>query len=160
MEKLNDRQFWAQLRNRIARRTGRQDAEDLLHSAFLKLERYKAEHVVHNTTAFLLRTAVNLAIDRNRHNAFVVSQPVETVGADFVDPAPLQDEANRARERLERVRQGLDRLPVRTRDIFLMHRLDGLKYREIAERMGISQSAVEKQIAKAALFLAEWTEGW
>jgi RNA polymerase sigma-70 factor (ECF subfamily) len=41
-----------------------------------------------------------------------------------------------------------------------MHRLDGLKYRVIAERMGLSQSAVEKHIAKAALFLTEWVEGW
>ncbi len=38
-----------------------------------------------------------------------------------------------------------------------MHRLDDMKYREIAERLGISQSAVEKHIAKAALFLTEWT---
>ena len=65
-----------------------------------------------------------------------------------------------ARVRLERVREGLSRLTPRTREIFLMHRLDEMKYREIAERLGISQSAVEKHIAKAALFLAEWAEGW
>jgi RNA polymerase sigma-70 factor (ECF subfamily) len=41
-----------------------------------------------------------------------------------------------------------------------MHRLENLKYREIAQRLGISQSAVEKHIARAALFLTEWTEGW
>jgi len=38
-----------------------------------------------------------------------------------------------------------------------MHRLDNLKYHEIASRLGISQSAVEKHIAKAVLFLTEWT---
>ena len=41
-----------------------------------------------------------------------------------------------------------------------MHRIDGLKYREIAERLGITVSAVEKHVAKAALFLACWVEGW
>ena len=65
-----------------------------------------------------------------------------------------------ARVRLERVREGISRLTPRTREVFLMHRLDDMKYREIAERLGISQSAVEKHIAKAALFLTEWTEGW
>jgi RNA polymerase sigma-70 factor (ECF subfamily) len=35
-----------------------------------------------------------------------------------------------------------------------MHRLDGRKYREIAVMLGISQSAVEKHIAKASLLLA------
>lgn len=41
-----------------------------------------------------------------------------------------------------------------------MHRIEEMKYREIAQALGISQSAVEKHIARAALFLAEWTEGW
>ena len=74
--------------------------------------------------------------------------------------SPLQDEVLAARARLERVSQGLNRLTPRTREIFLMHRLENLKYREIAQRLGISQSAVEKHIARAALFLTEWTEGW
>jgi DNA-directed RNA polymerase specialized sigma24 family protein len=65
-----------------------------------------------------------------------------------------------ARERLERVRQGLKVLNARTREMFLMHRLDGRRHREIAASFGISCSAVEKHIDKAASFLAAWTEGW
>ena len=41
-----------------------------------------------------------------------------------------------------------------------MHRLDGLKYLEIAQRLSISVSAVEKHIARAMQFLAEWTQGY
>lgn len=41
-----------------------------------------------------------------------------------------------------------------------MHRLDQLTYTEIAGRVGISVSAVEKHIAKAASFLTKWIEGW
>lgn len=52
----------------------------------------------------------------------------------------------------------LEQLPERTRTIFLLHRIEGRKYREIAETIGISQSAVEKHIARAALFLAERME--
>jgi DNA-binding NarL/FixJ family response regulator len=47
----------------------------------------------------------------------------------------------------------------RTREVFLMHRIEGLRCREIASRLGISQRSVEKHIARAALFLAEWTGG-
>jgi RNA polymerase sigma-70 factor (ECF subfamily) len=39
-----------------------------------------------------------------------------------------------------------------------MHRIEGLKYREIAARFGITVSAVEKHVAKAALSLAECME--
>jgi len=41
-----------------------------------------------------------------------------------------------------------------------MHRIDGLKYREVAARFGITVSALEKHVAKAALLLTKWTEAW
>jgi RNA polymerase sigma factor (sigma-70 family) len=64
-----------------------------------------------------------------------------------------------ARERLQKVLAALESLGPRTREIFLLHRLDGLKYREIASQLGITVSAVEKHIAKASLFLVNWVEG-
>ena len=84
----------------------------------------------------------------------------EDRAADIASDAPLQDEVITARARLERVKEGLAKLTPRTREVFLMHRIEEMKYREIAQALGISQSAVEKHIARAALFLAEWTEGW
>ena len=65
-----------------------------------------------------------------------------------------------ARHRLERLRQGVEHLRPRTRQILLMHRLEGLKYREIATVLGISQSAVEKHIAQAMESLTDWMEDW
>ncbi|MEO8301111.1 MAG: sigma-70 family RNA polymerase sigma factor [Rhizomicrobium sp.] len=141
-----------------SRARGRSDPEELLHAAYLRLMRYRAEHVVENVAAFLVRTAVNIGVDNYRHERFIADVSPEDSGAR--ENSPLQDEVLAARVRLQRVREGLSRLTPRTREVFLMHRLDGLKYREIADRLGISQSAVEKHIAKAALFLTEWTEGW
>lgn len=155
-----DRAYWARLLKRITRHTrGSADAEDLLHSAYLRLERYRNDHAVENPSAFLVRTAVNIAVDTHRHEKFWDIGIPGRLG-ERADDAPLQDEVIAARERLVRVKEGLDRLPRRTRDIFLMHRLEGLKYREIAVHFGISQSAVEKHIARAMLFLTEWTQDW
>jgi len=157
----SDRGFWAALLKRVRRATrGRQDAEDLLHAAYVRLERYRATNKVENPAAFLVRAAVNIGVDKHRHERHVVDEPVGVGALDFADPKRLPDEVLAARERLRRVTHGLAQLPPRTREVFLMHRLDGLRYREIADRLGISQSAVEKHIAKAALFLTEWTEGW
>jgi RNA polymerase sigma-70 factor (ECF subfamily) len=75
------------------------------------------------------------------------------------DGQPFHPEVLAARERLEKVMAALDSLGPRTREIFLLHRLDGLKYREIAARLDITVSAVEKHIAKASLFLVNWVEG-
>jgi RNA polymerase sigma factor (sigma-70 family) len=155
-----DRERWRDLLRRVARRAhGRTDPEDLLHSAWLRLERYRAEHSVENPQAFLVRTAINIGIDDSRHER-LLPQDGDDGGADIACDAPLQDEVIVARARLERVKEGLAKLTPRTREVFLMHRIEEMKYREIAAALGISQSAVEKHIARAALFLAEWTEGW
>jgi RNA polymerase sigma-70 factor (ECF subfamily) len=154
-----NRQVWNRLIREVRSRTrGRADAEDLLHAAYLRLMRYRAQHAFENVAAFLVRTAVNIGVDNYRHDRFTAEVKPDEVG--ICENSPLQDEVLAARARLERVREGLSRLTPRTREIFLMHRLDDMKYREIAERLGISQSAVEKHIAKAALFLTEWAEGW
>jgi RNA polymerase sigma factor (sigma-70 family) len=155
-----DREGWRALLRRVSRRAhGRADAEDLLHSAWLRLERYRAEHAVENPQAFLVRTAVNIGIDDTRHER-ILPQERDDRAAEIASDAPLQDEVIVARARLERVKEGLTKLTPRTREVFLMHRIEEMKYREIAAALGISQSAVEKHIARAALFLAEWTEGW
>jgi RNA polymerase sigma-70 factor (ECF subfamily) len=154
-----NREVWDRLIREVRVRTrGRADPEELLHSAYLRLLRYRAQHAVDNIAAFLVRTAVNIGIDNFRHDRFIADVTPEDAGR--AENSPLQDEVLAARVRLDRVREGLSRLTPRTREIFLMHRLDDMKYREIAEQLGISQSAVEKHIAKAALFLTEWSEGW
>ncbi len=157
-----DRGWWRGLVGRVSRATrGSDEAEDFLHSAFLRLEEYRARREVENPGGFMVRAAVNLAVDEARRDAVrgIADTPIEEM-VGLADSGPLQDEVLAARKRLERVRLGLAQLSPRTREIFLMHRLDGLKYREIAETLGITVSAVEKHVAKAALFLADWIEGW
>ena len=159
-EEPSDRAYWGKLLKLVTRHTrGRSDAEDLLHSAYIRLEQYRAGHVVDNPSAFLVRAATNIAIDTHRHEQLWALDDVSHE-VQRPDDAPLQDEVIAARARLVRVKEGLAKLTPRTREIFLMHRLHGMKYREIAVHFGISQSAVEKHIAKAALFLAEWARDW
>ncbi len=156
----HDLTAWRNLVRRVARATRRPaDAEDLLHSAFLRLEEYRSRHVVENPAAFMVRVAVNIAFDERRHERVRAEVP-ESIHdlVDLWDHRPLHDEVLVAHERLERVDAALGRLGTRTREVFLMHRVDGLKYREIAVRLGITVSAVEKHVAKAALSLVECME--
>jgi RNA polymerase sigma factor (sigma-70 family) len=159
-ERVFDKTFWDDVLKRIMRRTrNRSEAEDLLQDAFLRLERYRADHVVADPAAFLVQTAVNIRID-NYRRTLQSATIIEEIASQQLNDQPLQDEVICTRARLTRVRAGLRRMPRKTREILLMHRLDELKYREIADRLGISQSTVEKHIAKAIVFLAEWAEGW
>ena len=149
---------WSRLRAQVERMTRRTDGEDLLHDAYVSMA--GLANAPRNDEAFLVHAAVNRGRDAFRREAVRgACEPAETI--DWLrDPAPIQDEVMIAKARLARVREGIDRLTPRTREIFLMQRLDGSKYREIAERLDISQGAVEKHMAKAMTFLADWTEGW
>jgi RNA polymerase sigma-70 factor (ECF subfamily) len=131
-------------------------AEDCLQAAHVRLAEFRRSRTVLNEKGFLVHTARNIAIDEARRARTRAEAPggIDAV-VELRDEQPLQDEVLLARERLARVREALGLLPERTRDIFLMHRLGGLKYREIADRVGVSVSAVEKHIAKATLRLAE-----
>lgn len=150
---------WARLRDQVARMTRRDDAEDLLHDAWINVAASRT--MARNPEALLARVAANRGIDayrrERRSGSTLVWEPeVEAVA----DRHPLQDEVLIARERLDRLRGGVETLSPRTREIFLMYRLDGRKYREIAEELGISPSAVEKHIARAMAQLADWMENW
>jgi len=157
----DDRPEWRKLLRRVTRRVGgRVSAEDCLQSAYVRMTERRATTVVQDPAAYLTRTAVNIAIDYSRQ--LLVHTEVEGELARLFTGAadPLQDEVLIARERLARVREGLTRLPTKTRLIFLSHRLDGKTYREIAEEHGISVSAVEKHVAKAMIFITKWAADW
>lgn len=153
-----DQQGRARLVSWIARRHGHAEAEDLLHEAFVRFEQLRRKTAVADPAGFLLHAAANLAVDQYRKRRHLAPEPFELACAGIADPAPAIDEVLFARDRLDRVQQALDSLSARTRAVFLMHRIEGRKYREIAASVGISQSAVEKHIARAAAFLASWTE--
>ena len=151
---------FARVRDALRRRgSSSQDAEDIVQEAWVRLVSYERNQVVDRPEAFLMRTALNLSIDAHRtqlnHGEEVVLDEVV-----LVDDSPAVESVVLGRERMARLTECLARLGEKNRDIFLAHRLDGLTYREIADRHGLSVSTVEKHIAKATLQLITWMEDW
>jgi RNA polymerase sigma-70 factor (ECF subfamily) len=143
------------------RRRGRSDhdADDLVQEAFVRLTCYERKQTVDKPEAFLMTTAINLSTDshrrRERRGEEVMLEDVV-----LVDTAPRAEDVLLSRERLIRMSECISRLNEKTRAIFLAHRVDGLTYQEIARVHGLSISSVEKHVAKAALVVTAWMEGW
>lgn len=130
-------------------------AEDLVQEAVLRLHAYTRQgNQVQNQEAFLTRTALNLAVDQHRHARAdsYESEPIENLELPDLQPSP--DEVFAAEQRLKRMKETLDRANSRTREVFFMHRIYGFSHAEIAQRLGISISAVEKHVASAVTILA------
>lgn len=159
-----DRPTWKRLAGRLGRRLkGRMDPEDALQEAYLRLQRYQQKNQVHDAEGFLIRAATNIDVDQHRaelRQRQNISFTPDDLYNSIADNYPLQDEALISQLRLQRAREGIKAMPPRTREVFLLHRLEGLRYREIAVRLGISQSAVEKHMARATMFLTSWTKEW
>ena len=137
-----------------------QDADDVVQQAFLRVEEYERRQVVRSKEAVLVTAAVNLAIDFKRQKSFSVSIDVNDAFNGIADQSPAAEDILQAQARLRRAAEGLELLPERTRRILLSRRLDGLSYKEIALREGLTVAAVEKQVARATLELLKWVDGW
>jgi RNA polymerase sigma factor (sigma-70 family) len=141
----------------MRRGTRREDAEDLIQEAFIKMQQYcEKGGEVHQPEGFLVRTALRLAVNAHRdgHLDLYVDKEVEELTL-LIDTNPAPDEELAADECLMRMRAALDGLNARSKEVFCMHRLDGLTQPQIAQHFRISVSAVEKHIATALAALAE-----
>jgi RNA polymerase sigma factor (sigma-70 family) len=135
------------------------DAEDLIQEAFLRLHLYCRSSETHQQEAFLKRTLLNLLVDRHRKEhteRYVEEKPEELSGElALIDLRPSPDEEFAVQQRLTNVEALLNSLAPRTREVFVMHRLEGYSCGQIAKQFGISVSAVEKHIARAVLALMD-----
>jgi RNA polymerase sigma factor (sigma-70 family) len=150
--------YFRRLRKLLLRRgRTREEAEDLIQDAFLKMQEYcERGGQVRQPEGFLVRTVLRLAANarRDAHRELYTDEQIENLTL-IIDATPTPDEVLAADQCLERMRNALDAVSRRTRDIFFMQRLDGLSYAEIAQRLGVSVSAVEKHIASALAILAD-----
>ena len=72
---------------------------------------------------------------------------------------PDQDRALIAREELRRVREAIEKLPPRAREAVVLRRVEGLSGREIAQRMGVSESTVSHYVDNAMRSLSDLLYG-
>lgn len=126
-------------------------AADLTQETFLRYaEQHQGGGAVSHERSYLYRTAHNLAVDHVRRQQ---RERTDNVPDDALlhvahdSPSPERTAAGRAD--LARVRAALLELPERTRQIFVLARIEGLTYAAVARRLDISESSVQKHLAKA-----------
>ena len=129
---------------------GHAEASDLVAEAFLRLTQAARRQTLINPEHYLKRITRNLLRNRaksvsgNIERSHVAFEP-ERHAANDGDPHQTLEAA----QTLALYEAAMMKLKPKTREIYLLHRLDDLSYAEIAQRMGLSQSAIEKHMMSA-----------
>jgi len=133
----------------VRRRVGcRATASDLVQELFLRFWR-RPEVKVEALDTYLLRCAGNLAIDHLRSAGSRERLAEASLQRGEAALAQAPEQAVEVDHDLQRIEAALRALPERTRRIFLLNRVHGCKYGEIAKAMQLSQSSVEKHMMRA-----------
>ena len=125
----------------LARRFGRDVAEDLAQETYLRLSQHPLDWV--SPKALLARTALNVGLNHLRaQRALKRPRLVDLADTPEGFTLPDQHEALLHREVVEK-------LPRNLRDVYVLSRFGGLTYAEIATHLGVSVKTVEKRMTQA-----------
>lgn len=140
------------LRNFLFYKYGNRDqAEDLMQEAFIKLWQNCIDVPIEKAKSYLYTIANNSALNIIAHEKVVLKYEQQFSGLDKTNENPefiLEEKQFKAK-----LLNAIQNLNETQRVAFLMHRIDGKKYSEIAENLNISIKAVEKRIHLALLEL-------
>lgn len=135
------------------------DAEDIAQESFLSLVRYRDQEPVESWRPLLFRIALNAWNDRRRRQqtrSDLTWLSLQEVGTEQVPSSDVpHDKRISDQQELALIRDTILQLPQRCRQVYLLNRIEGMSYSEIARHCGISVKAVEKHIAKALVTLRE-----
>ena len=152
----------AELRRLLRARVGDPaEAEDLLQELWLRT-RQRPAGPLGNGRAYVFRMAQNLVVDRLRERQRRMARErrwsdQETgftpAGVEHTDRRETPEDKIIAREEVAALASAIANLPDGARRAFELHKLKGLTHAEVADRLGISKSGVEKHIAVAMKYL-------
>jgi len=126
------------------------EVEDLIQEVFLRIVRRGASGELEQLDGYIFKTAASVLTDRDRRrrvrnaDRHVPFEPEVHAGE-----APGPERVLIGAQTLEVIGVALLELPEKTRRVFVLRRMEGLSTPEVARRLGLSGSAVEKHMLRA-----------
>jgi RNA polymerase sigma-70 factor (ECF subfamily) len=125
------------------------DVDDVVQESYLHIWKAKTTQPIRSAKAYLFTVARHLALNLVRRER---RSPLSFVG-DLITSGALEDrpsvpEVLTEREKIDLLTDALAALPAKTRVLLLLNKFEGLTQSEIAQRQGLTEKAVEHQIAR------------
>lgn len=127
----------------------RAEIDDLAQEVFLRLLRYSDDVTVDNPQGYLFKIAANVANEWRERSR--VRQPHDRSWLDElqIDPSDQPDNAMFQNRVSKHLQAAVDQLPRRQREVLLLHVNEGLTYKQIADRLGVTYRIVLRDLTRA-----------
>ncbi|GAA4830001.1 RNA polymerase sigma-70 factor [Algivirga pacifica] len=142
-------QYYASIRNFVYYKVGdAQVAEDLAQEVFLKVWEKRQEVKTDTVKTYLYTIANNLSINYLKRGTVAFNFAINPVNRkeETIESPEYEMELKEFDMQLQKA---ISDIPEKSREVFLMNRIEGLTYNEIADRLQVSVKAVEKRMKKA-----------
>lgn len=151
-------QRYDDLKRRLTLQLGNADmAGEALQETWVRLESSKdSAETVQYPLSYLMRMATNAALDRIRaERRFLNNEEVDQVFDALSDPTPGPAQTAEARSEMQKLAAVIEEMPARRRRILILIRVDEMPRQEVANRLGISLSLVDRELRCAHEYVIE-----
>lgn len=132
------------------------EVEDVIQDTYARILALPSLDHIAKARAYAFQVASSIVLDHVRRLKVVAIDTVPDVEAAGAVDELTPEGIVGAREDLKRLARDLAALPDRVRDVFHLRRIDGLSQRDTAQQLGISESTVEKHMARGLVMMADW----
>lgn len=133
------------------------DADDVIQEAYTILAELETVDTIVYPRAYLFQVARSVITRHIRRARIVPIHAVEDLERlDHPDDAASPEQLAIDRDELRQLARAIAAMPLKTREAFILRRVDGLPQRQIAAQMRISENTVETHISRGIRFLIDW----
>jgi RNA polymerase sigma-70 factor, ECF subfamily len=154
LEKLFNENFRALVLSSFSIVKDYEQSEDIVQNVFVKIwQKYQNVKHIDDLKPYLYKTVRNSSLNYIRDKN-VKEERLNDAHNYYYSDTNLQIETeNRGNIDTNKIHETIAKIPDKWREAFIFSKYENLKYREIADKMGISEKTVEKYISKALAFL-------
>lgn len=145
------------LRNWLRRRpVAGLDVDDIVQEVYTRLVALHSVDHIDNPRTYAFQVASSVMINHIRRLKVVAIDSVASFEhLEAADDVASPERVVVDRDELRRLEKTLASLPQRVAEVFRLRRIEGFSQRDVAQRLGLSESTVEKHMARGALLVAE-----
>ena len=149
--------YRAKLMRAVGSIVGADDIEDIVQEAFIKSYEAELKQEIQYERTYMLKTARNLALNHVAKAENKNKQPLDDMDLLPYELVGYSLEKNvESKERFIHFCRSTDTLSADVKRVFLLKKVYGMRQKEIAELVGLSESTVEKHVAKGLMMCSKY----